>query len=116
MGRFYKAGVPCHLCGFPIADWVVYQHHPLSGTIDHIIPRSMGGTDRASNRAPAHACCNWERGTQEITDQVRQKCMTRALAEFRASLKNIPQTKKWKRVRRMVSGKPKSDSADATRE
>ena len=52
-----KGHPPCHLCGEPIdykADWL----HPLSFTIDHIIPIARGGADELANLAPAHRKCN----------------------------------------------------------
>ncbi len=103
MGRFYKAGVPCHLCGLPIADWIIYQHHPLSGTVDHIIPRSLGGLDRGSNRAPAHACCNWHRGVREITPQVREECLQVAVRNFAEHLQHLPErSSRWARTKRLA--------------
>lgn len=48
---------PCHLCHEPIdydADWL----HPLSFTIDHIIPLNRGGADVLENLAAAHRKCN----------------------------------------------------------
>lgn len=44
-------GTVCHLCGYPGAD-----------TIDHLIPRSLGGDNSVDNLAPAHHSCNSARG------------------------------------------------------
>lgn len=46
----------CHLCGFPGAD-----------TVDHLIPRSKGGTNHPSNLAPAHMSCNGRRGNRPLS-------------------------------------------------
>lgn len=43
----------CWLCGLPGAD-----------TVDHVVPRSMGGTDEPWNLRPAHQRCNSRRGTK----------------------------------------------------
>lgn len=36
--------------------------HPWSASIDHIIPLSIGGTDRADNKRSSHLRCNISRG------------------------------------------------------
>lgn len=41
----------CHLCGQPGAD-----------TADHVIPRSVGGSDALSNLKAAHRRCNLVKG------------------------------------------------------
>lgn len=41
----------CWLCGKPGAT-----------TVDHVIPRSLGGPDTAANLKAAHAWCNTSRG------------------------------------------------------
>lgn len=50
-------GRTCHLC-----------HMPIRGTvsIDHVIPRSKGGTDDLANCRPAHLKCNVRRGTKPV--------------------------------------------------
>lgn len=48
---FAEQGRVCHLCGRPGAD-----------TLDHIVPRSLGGSDDLDNLAPAHKSCNSRRG------------------------------------------------------
>lgn len=53
----------CHLCGLAI-DPGLRSPHPLSFTLDHIVPVSMGGVlvSRDNVRA-AHRRCNMQRGT-----------------------------------------------------
>jgi 5-methylcytosine-specific restriction endonuclease McrA len=46
----------CHLCGIRGAT-----------TVDHLVPRSAGGTDDPANLAAAHASCNYRRGAQPLT-------------------------------------------------
>lgn len=48
-------GRTCHLC-----------HQPILGTvsIDHVIPRSKGGSDDIRNLRPACLACNVKRGTK----------------------------------------------------
>lgn len=52
---FAERGRVCHLCGAPGAD-----------TLDHLVPRSMGGTDELENLAPAHKSCNSSRGAMPL--------------------------------------------------
>ena len=52
----------CGICGQPI-DMALRSPHPMSATVDHIIPRQHGGPvfDQANLR-PAHRTCNVSRG------------------------------------------------------
>lgn len=43
-------GTRCHLCGRDGAT-----------TADHVVPRSLGGTDELTNLRPAHSSCNYKR-------------------------------------------------------
>lgn len=53
-------GTVCHLCGRPGAD-----------TVDHLVPRSAGGTDALDNLAPAHQRCNSMRQDMPLTEWFR---------------------------------------------
>ena len=48
---FARYGTDCWLCGHPGAD-----------SVDHVTPRSRGGTDALENMRPAHLFCNTGRG------------------------------------------------------
>jgi 5-methylcytosine-specific restriction endonuclease McrA len=49
--------VPCFVCG---------EHVPYAGcTLEHIKPKSKGGTDDMSNLAISHFKCNQARGNNE---------------------------------------------------
>lgn len=50
-------GMICHICGDAIAT-----REDLH--FDHVIPLSKGGSHTASNIRPAHALCNWRKGTR----------------------------------------------------
>ena len=41
-------------------------HQPIDGTVsvDHVLPRSKGGTDDIENLRPAHLRCNLRRGNR----------------------------------------------------
>lgn len=50
VAAFNAHGLTCHYCGSP---------HAL--TADHLIPKSLGGTDVADNLVPACVTCNTSR-------------------------------------------------------
>lgn len=52
-----RDGWTCYLCATPIAPALRFPH-PLSLTIDHVIPLSAGGTNEIENLRPAHLSCN----------------------------------------------------------
>ncbi|NUS74980.1 MAG: HNH endonuclease [Streptomyces sp.] len=63
-------GLPCWLCGHDIPAGLDARH-PLSFTLDHLVPLSRGGSllDPANARS-AHRRCNSARGNR--TDHKRQ--------------------------------------------
>jgi 5-methylcytosine-specific restriction protein A len=50
----------CHLCGMYINDG--------ERSVDHVIPRSLNGTDDIDNLRPAHKLCNSARGNRPIEE------------------------------------------------
>lgn len=52
-----RDGYRCWLCGLPVTR--------RRATRDHVIPRSKGGKNRASNLRLAHRRCNQRRGNGE---------------------------------------------------
>ncbi|MFE0875362.1 HNH endonuclease [Streptomyces smyrnaeus] len=57
-------GLPCWICGHNI-DYQLDARHPLSFTLDHLVPLSKGGgrLDPANARS-AHRRCNSARGNR----------------------------------------------------
>jgi len=51
----------CHLCGGRISRARIYPH-PLSPTIDHVVPLACGGGHTRANVKAAHARCNLAKG------------------------------------------------------
>ena len=51
----------CQLCYKPVSPRLKYPH-PLSASLDHIIPVAHGGTHQPINVQLAHFECNWKRG------------------------------------------------------
>lgn len=52
----------CHLCGTRIKPTLRYPH-PLSASIDHLVPLSAGGAHAPENVRAAHLTCNVRRKT-----------------------------------------------------
>jgi 5-methylcytosine-specific restriction endonuclease McrA len=59
-------GMPCWLCGHNI-DTSLDPRHPMSWTLDHVVPLSRGGDllDRANARS-AHRRCNSAKGNRAM--------------------------------------------------
>ena len=56
--RIYATQTVCAICGKPV-DFNLKYPHPLSPTIDHIIPIAKGGhPSDIDNLQLAHRCCN----------------------------------------------------------
>lgn len=57
----------CGICGKPV-DKIRYKYpHPLSPTVDHIIPVSKGGhPSDLANLQLAHRCCNRQKSDKLI--------------------------------------------------
>lgn len=61
---YAAAGWCCALCGDVMRPDVGYLHD-LYPTLDHIVPRSRGGSDDPSNLQPAHRICNLRKGARD---------------------------------------------------
>lgn len=72
----------CSICGRPCdtSGKLVFPH-PLSPTIDHIIPVSKGGDPvNIENMALAHLMCNRAKASKMVTVTVKEKnCSNRLL-------------------------------------
>lgn len=69
---YRRDGWRCHLCGHAVMDahgktWRSGQ--PWSASLDHLQPRSRGGSDDPANLATAHLWCNVMRGIDDIPDR-----------------------------------------------
>jgi 5-methylcytosine-specific restriction endonuclease McrA len=60
--RRRPGGDKCHLCGSPLDFSIRRTKHPLYVTVDHLIPKSLGGGDHINNLKLAHRSCNMRRG------------------------------------------------------
>lgn len=56
--------VPCYVCG---------QHvKRADATLEHILPRSRGGSDAGANLSISHAKCNHARGSMPVAHVVKE--------------------------------------------
>ena len=74
----------CHLCGHPVPypDTEKKKGSGMGATVDHIVPRSRGGTNCLTNLKLAHAFCNSLRGTSKITIEVIQYVVSEYEARY----------------------------------
>jgi len=72
--RVLKTQTICGICGKPV-DFSYRAPHPLSPTVDHIIPVSKGGhPSDISNLQLAHRCCNREKSDKLLNlKQIKAK-------------------------------------------
>ncbi|WFF31058.1 HNH endonuclease [Propionibacterium freudenreichii] len=56
-------GPVCWLCHGPI-DLGAPRRSPRGLSLDHVVPRSLGGLDTLDNLRPAHLGCNCRRGNR----------------------------------------------------
>ena len=70
-------------CGEPISRDVVHPD-PLSASVDHIVPLSLGGDDTASNKRAAHLICNMRRGTRDAAPEPASGWRQQTIAEHPA--------------------------------
>jgi len=64
--KILKTQTVCGICGKPV-DFSYKAPHPLSPTVDHIIPVSKGGhPSDISNLQLAHRCCNRQKSDSLI--------------------------------------------------
>jgi CRISPR/Cas system Type II protein with McrA/HNH and RuvC-like nuclease domain len=62
---YMQSNGKCGICNEQIDSQVAYPE-PLSLSIDHIIPRSLGGSHKIDNLQAAHLVCNAKRGARPL--------------------------------------------------
>lgn len=65
-------GTTCHICGRPI-DMSISRTEPGGYTLDHVIPKSLGGRHVLSNLRPAHRRCNLARQAKPLQATATRK-------------------------------------------
>lgn len=73
-----RDGFVCHICGGEISQ--APSQHPV-GSVDHVKPRSHGGSDYPSNIRAAHLWCNKRRGASPIETDSLNDSLNHSLTE-----------------------------------
>lgn len=60
----------CHLCDLPVSRTLAHPH-PMSPSIDHLVPIDSDGSDDPANLATAHLACNLHKHTAAMGEQLR---------------------------------------------
>lgn len=90
--KILKTQTVCGICGKPV-DFSYKYPHPLSPTVDHIIPVSKGGhPSDLANLQLAHRCCNREKADKLVKsrtgDMEQDKIVSNRLLEQHADWMN----------------------------
>ena len=81
----------CALCGKPIDKRLKFPH-PLSASVDHIIPIAKGGhPSDLSNLQLAHLICNQQKGSRQVIENNKELAKESAFISNRV----LPQTRNW---------------------
>ncbi|MBQ1575175.1 MAG: HNH endonuclease, partial [Clostridiales bacterium] len=64
--KILKTQTVCGICGKPV-DFSLKYPHPMSATVDHIVPVSRGGhPSDIDNLQLAHRCCNRQKSDKLV--------------------------------------------------
>ena len=89
--KILKTQTVCGICGKPV-DFSLKYPHPLSPTVDHIIPVSKGGhPSDINNLQLAHRCCN-----RQKSDRVGDVAQFLPDENKLISNRELPQHEDWK--------------------
>jgi 5-methylcytosine-specific restriction endonuclease McrA len=66
---YTRDGWTCQLCRKPIDQSIAWPH-PMSPSVDHIVPLSRGGAHALSNVQSAHLGCNSSKCDKDMVDAV----------------------------------------------
>lgn len=92
--KILKTQTVCGICGKPV-DFSLRYPHPMSPTVDHIVPVSRGGhPSDINNLQLAHRCCNRQK-SDKLIDATKYISDENKLISNR----NLPQHFDWKNYR-----------------
>lgn len=81
---FDRDGWICQICEQSV-DPGLRHPHPLSASLDHVVPVSKGGEHSRSNTQLAHLCCNLFKSDGEVASAVATERARRAADAWMAS-------------------------------
>ena len=82
----------CGICGKPVDKSLRYPH-PMSATVDHIIPVSKGGhPSDIDNLQLAHWCCNRQK-SDSLGEKTKKE--TDAITDTLQKNRRLPQSMDW---------------------
>lgn len=64
-GIVERDGQSCRLCGCDV-DLTLRYPHPMSKSLDHVVPLSRGGAHTIENVQLAHLRCNMSKGARLV--------------------------------------------------
>lgn len=85
-----KTATVCALCGMPFDKSLKYPH-PMSISIDHIIPVALGGKSTLDNLQPTHLVCNKSKGKKVYSKDKKENNEGYAMKKG----KSLPQYIDW---------------------
>lgn len=65
-----RDGHRCQLCGRAVRPSLAHPH-PMSASLDHVVPLSKGGEHTMANVQLAHLDCNMRKGNRPAGEQLR---------------------------------------------
>lgn len=84
----------CGICGKEV-DMSLKFPHPLSATVDHIIPLARGGHPSAlENLQLAHLCCNRMKADKLFEETKKENTLPPVIAN-----NNLPLSRDWSKYR-----------------
>lgn len=94
-GEMLYHATHCALCDGLLAPLDADPNHPLYRSIDHIRPKSKGGTNELSNLRVAHRRCNELRGNGDV-DLIKE--LTHKLRTANAKYRRVHLELRWVRM------------------
>lgn len=99
--KIFRTQTVCGICGQPV-DFSLKYPHPMSATVDHIIPVSKGGhPSDIDNMQLAHFSCNRQKSDKMSVADIRQGSQEDKSGTITTIISNrvLPQSMDWKTYR-----------------
>lgn len=87
---FLRDGFTCGICDYPVrVD--AEPNDPEAATLDHVVPRALGGSDGLENLQTAHRYCNIVKGSRLVTpdDKRNYRAQLDALRSLNTNLRAL---------------------------